>query len=527
MSSQSPNVPILDFPWPSIIIDTILIERTSNKLGNYAAKEPGAPFDKTTHSEAQVTAFGAHEFLGQKASQDDEWIQRFYGKVPSTQDIANWEVGYSGESASHPIFQRRYLEKRDSYTRRADRSVLPGLYRINVSVAGSGFTSVPSVVFSGGTGSGGTAIAVLDNNGGVAKIVIKTEGTYTVAPAVSLVGGGGSGAVAVAWVQGAAVLVKEDVTDNAPEPYRSLYIVVTRIYETLPGPWIPFTRYDDKMGPIQGQRRAVANTGQVSSLTSTIKTTYEGRNGSSIVLWEIQEIFGAGVSGFIQYPVLFEDERSAAVRGGRISTSSTIVTNGDAPQTGSTYISSTVKAINEQFAVRTTVDISSLPTDEVTAYWDWVNLPLCVLDIVHTVDCNLSPFASVSTNYDERGGAAVLRKHRRTVSYKEAPPINTDPDLSGAAFEVASLAYDGRFINVRRSNVLNDAISYDADFSYSDGEGVCVINQAYDFPATSPSATEFLAGAWYTKRLHPEEFGQSMWKITKEEYYSAQGNPSI
>ena len=61
------------------------------------------------------------------------------------------------------------------------------------------------------------------------------------------------------------------------------------IYEILPAPWVPFARYDDDLGPVQGRRRAVKNEGQKASLTASTKRTYEGRDGSAIVLNEIEE----------------------------------------------------------------------------------------------------------------------------------------------------------------------------------------------------------------------------------------------
>lgn len=298
------------------------------------------------------------------------------------------------------------------------------------------------------------------------------------------------------------------------------------IYEKLPGPWLPFTRYDDQLGPIQGQRRAVVNTGQVSTLTSTIKTTYEARDGSSYVSWEIQEAFGAGVSGFSAYPIIIGESLTVDVRGRIVGTSSTIVASGTDPEIGSLIISSVVKGRNNQIADRTTVSIASLPPDEVTAYWDWVSLPLCVLSITHTIYCNEGSFATLVTNYDTQAGSSVLRKHRRTTSYVTTAP-DTTPNLSGAAFETADLRYQGKVISFALSNVLNDAVSHSAEYAFSTGGSACAWTEAYNFSATSPSATTFLAGAWYTKSLRVEPFGQSMWKLTKEEYYSASGNPAI
>ncbi len=70
---------------------------------------------------------------------------------------------------------------------------------------------------------------------------------------------------------------------------------VTHVYEILPAPWVPFTRYDDDLGPVQGRRRSVKNEGQQASLTSSTKTSYEGREGSAIVSNEIEETWSIKV----------------------------------------------------------------------------------------------------------------------------------------------------------------------------------------------------------------------------------------
>lgn len=64
---------------------------------------------------------------------------------------------------------------------------------------------------------------------------------------------------------------------------------VRHVWEILPSPWVPFTRYDDDLGPVQGRRRSVKNEGQVASLTADKRTTYEAREGSAIVYTELEE----------------------------------------------------------------------------------------------------------------------------------------------------------------------------------------------------------------------------------------------
>lgn len=79
---------------------------------------------------------------------------------------------------------------------------------VTVTNQGSGYTSAPGVGFSGGGGSGATATATLDGSGHVTAITITNGGTgYTSAPTVAFSGGGGSGAAATATIGGSVLSV--------------------------------------------------------------------------------------------------------------------------------------------------------------------------------------------------------------------------------------------------------------------------------------------------------------------------------
>lgn len=88
------------------------------------------------------------------------------------------------------------------------------------------------------------------------------------------------------------------------------YVEIYQAYENLPSSWVPFTRYDEQLGPIQGRMRAVVNTGQVATLGPTSKATYQGRNGSALVLIETQENWsdGSGDNGNEPYPISTTDD---------------------------------------------------------------------------------------------------------------------------------------------------------------------------------------------------------------------------
>lgn len=73
-----------------------------------------------------------------------------------------------------------------------------GVSAVTVSDTGSGYTSVPTVVFAGGGGSGAAATAIV-YGGGVSSVRVTASGSgYTSAPTVSFTGGGGSNAAAAA-----------------------------------------------------------------------------------------------------------------------------------------------------------------------------------------------------------------------------------------------------------------------------------------------------------------------------------------
>jgi len=78
---------------------------------------------------------------------------------------------------------------------------------ITVDTGGSGYTSAPTVTITGGGGSGGTATATIANTGqGVNGISVTAGGSgYTTPPTVTFSGGGGTGAVATAAVSGGVV----------------------------------------------------------------------------------------------------------------------------------------------------------------------------------------------------------------------------------------------------------------------------------------------------------------------------------
>lgn len=84
--------------------------------------------------------------------------------------------------------------------------------QIIVHSGGSGYSSAPSITFTGGDGSG--AVATCTISGKINTCIITNSGTgYTSAPTIGFTGGGGAGAEATAYVDG-GVIAGIEVTDG-------------------------------------------------------------------------------------------------------------------------------------------------------------------------------------------------------------------------------------------------------------------------------------------------------------------------
>jgi len=112
----------------------------------------------------------------------------------------------------------------------------------------------------------------------------------------------------------AAITPQESVADSIWTSYHDepiSDILVNKVTETraVPGLYVPKTRYDLQLGPIAGTRRLVENSGLTTTLTATVKTTYDAHENSKAVCWELVETnsSGAGTAADPAFPVRIED----------------------------------------------------------------------------------------------------------------------------------------------------------------------------------------------------------------------------
>ena len=112
---------------------------------------------------------------------------------------------------------------------------LTAICRVNITAGGSSYSSVPTVAFSGGGGTGAAGTAVVASNA-VTSITMTNTGTgYTSAPTVAFSGGGGTGAAGTAVIS-----VKPDFhqTNDLTSPDAFLSVISTTTFG--PGDRITF-----------------------------------------------------------------------------------------------------------------------------------------------------------------------------------------------------------------------------------------------------------------------------------------------
>ena len=136
-------------------------------------------------------------------------------------------------------------------------------------VGGSGYTTPPTVNFTGGGGTGATATATI-TNGQVTAVTVTAPGTgYTTVPSVSFTGGGGSGAVAT------ASLVVDGVDNVALIPVASGLNITVTAGTTLPATisQVAVSVNGTSIGIATGSSPFVVNWVPTASGTFTISAT--------------------------------------------------------------------------------------------------------------------------------------------------------------------------------------------------------------------------------------------------------------
>lgn len=120
--------------------------------------------------------------------------QATYALDPDYLVTGHWELNLLYEAGVTTSFLFCRSDGTDAPT------TVRGVGTITITAGGTGYTSAPTVTFTGGAGTGAAATAIVEN-GVVTGITITNPGTgYTSVPTIGFTGGAGTGATATATI---------------------------------------------------------------------------------------------------------------------------------------------------------------------------------------------------------------------------------------------------------------------------------------------------------------------------------------
>ena len=151
---------------------------------------------------------------------------------------------YASENIDTGIAEIDAFETLKTFTTNTTRSPAGEVTSITVTNQGSGYTSVPTVTFTSGTGRDAAATAVRGTGANANKIIridITNPGTaYQVAPIIGITGGGGTGALATASI---------DINIDKPESFGDNNKFKTQSQDVLFSVTNPFGEIDNTNNP--------------------------------------------------------------------------------------------------------------------------------------------------------------------------------------------------------------------------------------------------------------------------------------
>ncbi len=192
--------------------------------------------------------------------QSDQLVLWRWVTDPTAQDTYNAEITYALESVTSPTYARTYTIRRDAYdnlTPIAQGTPLRGLIGVKIVDGGQDYTYATGTI-----DTDATVEFVIDPSGVIISGIVTNEGLDVISGGQITITGDGALAEATAIIQPAsAVLIGQKKTEFPEDhPLQDEYVLVTLIFQTLPGPTIHSTQLH-----VDGVVVDVATTQKVAS----------------------------------------------------------------------------------------------------------------------------------------------------------------------------------------------------------------------------------------------------------------------
>jgi hypothetical protein len=258
--------PVSEFPTPShaVAFYTELVNRDDPAYMANAPVKRGSRYSTMVGAKHDVIATYPDLFFlqEQKYQLNDQLVLWHWATDENASDTYNADVTYVANAVTYPAFTRVYTVRRDLYEAQPVLQIgspLPGIIAVEITSPGQNHTEARGVI-------NGTSVAidfVVDSNGSLVSAVITNTGNELIqnGTAITIIGDGqDSSAIAVTQPVGCVMTAQKKEELPQDDPTQHELVRVTRVYETLPGPWIYSTRIDkDGMLVTLKTRRQVAD----------------------------------------------------------------------------------------------------------------------------------------------------------------------------------------------------------------------------------------------------------------------------
>ncbi len=292
-SLPPPRLPIRKYSTPALS-EGFFTERVDITAPDYAPIKRGTKYSSIPGRRQDVVqAFPDLYFLREiRDPSEFPWATQLWATDTKAEDSYNAAVEYIAQDVNYPAFTRVYTVRRDLYDNSSPiplGSPLTGLIGVSIVSGGSGYTQAT------GTVGNATVEFVVGPDGSLISGIVLESGSGIVSGQAITITGDGTGAFAQAIVQPPTAILtsqkKHELQDD--HPLRHEYVLVTRVYETLPGPPIASTRIDN-----DGVEIDIVKTRKVAATITTsetvtggvwVKTYKEQQEDSDFVATEVVE----------------------------------------------------------------------------------------------------------------------------------------------------------------------------------------------------------------------------------------------
>lgn len=329
---SSPNT---EYPTPNVE-DVIVIEDIAKPV-DYRPILPGTP----RANDPDLLLLGEREFL---TNESKAWIRRAWATRRHGEDSFNAALSYADKvNPAYPIYVRTYHILRAEYAPLTPGVPLKSVVSIKVTEGGAGYSPDGLLDLTiTGTGTGATAVCEVRNGIIISAAITNGGDGYTADPTVTVTtpGGGGDSASFVAKVQPQTALLTEQEAvpaegirlphldgQNAQVAQAALFLKVTRVWRTLPGPVIGATKldFDGMVLTTTRQEKLAASIASREMLSSSV--TGPGTGATAIASLVFDPATGTATvtphgSGATAHASFTEDTGSGATGSGTLSAGS-------------------------------------------------------------------------------------------------------------------------------------------------------------------------------------------------------------